>query len=91
MVTLEDFSRVVGEIYASSINPDNWPAAMSAISRILNTTACVIYSGHGMNRSFVIGDAPVEVHEAYADHYHRLDFILDTVEWRVPDSESTRN
>jgi DNA-binding CsgD family transcriptional regulator len=80
MVTLDEFSRVVSEIYASSISPANWPVALNEISRILDATGCAIYLGRGISRSQMCGNVPADARDSYTEHFYAIDYVLDAVE-----------
>lgn len=80
MVTIDEFSRVVSEIYASSIDAANWPVALSEIGRILDATGCAIYAGRGPSRSMMSATVPSEVSRSYAERFHTIDYVLDAVE-----------
>ncbi len=80
MVTIDEFSRVVSEIYAASVTPANWPAALTEISRILDATGCAIYVGRGTNRSPMSATVPAEARTSYSEHFYTIDYILDAVE-----------
>jgi hypothetical protein len=43
MFSIEEFSRVVSQIYASSISPQKWAVALTDISRMLDATGSAIY------------------------------------------------
>jgi DNA-binding CsgD family transcriptional regulator len=85
MVTIDEFSRVVGEIYASATSPENWVVALADISRILDATGCAIYLGAGTNRSLMSNTIPSEASTSYSEHFHTIDYLLDAVE-KGPDS-----
>jgi DNA-binding CsgD family transcriptional regulator len=80
MVTIDEFSRVVGEIYASATSPENWVVALAGISRILDATGCAIYIGAGANRSMLSGTVPSEASKSYIEHFRAIDYVLDAVE-----------
>jgi hypothetical protein len=80
MVTIDEFSRVVSEIYAASVNPANWAVALSDISRILDATGCGILVGAGKNRSVMTATVPLEAVRPYIEYYHTVDYVLDAVE-----------
>lgn len=80
MVTIDEFSRVVSEVYASSVDPANWPVALSEIGRILGATGCAIYTGRGPSRSMLSATMPSEVSSSYSEHFHTIDYVLDAVE-----------
>ncbi|HYO04428.1 MAG TPA: helix-turn-helix transcriptional regulator [Mycobacterium sp.] len=80
MVTIDEFSRVVSEIYASSLSPENWATALADISRILGATGCAMYIGAGTNRSMMSATVPSEVSKSYIEHFHTIDYVIDAVE-----------
>lgn len=80
MVTIDEFSHVVREIYASATSPANWLVALADISHILDATGCAIYIGAGTNRSMMSATVPSEVSKSYIEHYHAIDYVLDAVE-----------
>ena len=80
MVTIDEFSHVVREIYASATSPENWVVALADISRILDATGCAIYIGAGTNRSMMSATVPSEVSKSYIEHFHTIDYVLGAVE-----------
>jgi DNA-binding CsgD family transcriptional regulator len=80
MVTVEDFSRLVSEIYASSTSPGNWPTAMAEISRLLGGSGCGLISGEGTGRSVTAATVPAEAYAVYTAYYRTIDYVLDAVE-----------
>jgi DNA-binding CsgD family transcriptional regulator len=80
VVTIDEFSRLVGEIYASATDPENWAVALADISRILDATGCAIYIGAGTNRSMMSATVPSEVSKSYIEHFHTIDYVLGAVE-----------
>lgn len=81
MATLADFSRVVSEIYACSIDPAKWASAMAEISHALNATGSGIVMGTGSSRSVMLGAGmPAEAIATYSQYYHSIDFILQACE-----------
>ena len=80
MVTIDEFSRVVSEIYASSVSPANWAVALSDISRLLDATGCGLLVGAGRNRSVVMATVPTEAYATYSQYYHSMDYVLEAVE-----------
>jgi DNA-binding CsgD family transcriptional regulator len=80
MVTVEDFSRLVAEIYASTTSPQSWAVALADISRILDATGCAIYIGRGTSRSPMSATVPSEARKSYIEHFYAIDYILDAVE-----------
>jgi DNA-binding CsgD family transcriptional regulator len=80
MFSIEEFSRVVSQIYASSLSPQNWAVALADISRVLDATGSAIYVGRGTNRSLMSATVPSEARKAYVDHFYTMDYILDAVE-----------
>jgi DNA-binding CsgD family transcriptional regulator len=79
-VTVDEFSRVVSEIYASSTNPENWLAALADIDRILDATGCAVITGGGTTRSVMASTVPPEARDSYLAYYHTMDYVLDAVE-----------
>ena len=80
MVTVEAFSSVVSEIYASSIDPANWPVALTEISRALDATGASILQGTGPSRGVLAAGVPVEAYGAYVDYYRPMDYVMEAVE-----------
>lgn len=80
MFSIEEFSRVVSEIYASSISPQNWAVALADISRMLDATGSAIYIGRGTSRSLMSATVPSEARKSYIEHFYTMDYILDAVE-----------
>jgi DNA-binding CsgD family transcriptional regulator len=80
MVTIDEFSRVVSAIYASSIHSENWTAALTEISRLLGATGSGLFVGAGNSRSVMSITVPEEVSTRYREHYYTIDCILEAVE-----------
>jgi DNA-binding CsgD family transcriptional regulator len=81
MVTLDEFSRVVAEIYASSTDPTNWPVAMAVISRALDATGSGLVLGTPNGPSVTLGAGmPPEAIASYEQYYHSIDHILHACE-----------
>lgn len=82
-VTVEDFSRLVADIYAAAAAPEQWDAAIRDIQRALGATG-----GSLLRRdatpwslwSFQASTIPVAAFESYATHYQRLDYVLAAVD-----------
>jgi DNA-binding CsgD family transcriptional regulator len=79
-VTVDEFSRVVSEVYASSTNPENWSVALADIGRILDATGCAVIMGGGATRSVMASTVPLEARDSYIAYYHTMDYVLDAVE-----------
>jgi DNA-binding CsgD family transcriptional regulator len=80
MVTVDEFSRVVAEVYASSTSPENWMEALASIGRILDATGCAVFTGEGTSRSVLAATVPSEARDSYIAYYHMFDYVLDAVE-----------
>jgi DNA-binding CsgD family transcriptional regulator len=80
MVAIDEFSRVVSEIYASSLSQANWAVALSDISRILDATGCGLLTGSGTSRSVMTATIPPEAGRPYAEYYSTIDYVLEAVE-----------
>jgi DNA-binding CsgD family transcriptional regulator len=80
VVTIDEFSRVVREIYASATNPENWAAALVDISRILDATGCGLLTGEGPSRFPMTTTVPPEASQSYGEYYRTIDYLLDAVE-----------
>ena len=80
MVSLDEFSRVVSEIHASSVCPENWSVALADIRRLLSANGCAIVAGRGMGRSVLHAVLPDEARECYSEYFYTLDYVLDAVE-----------
>jgi DNA-binding CsgD family transcriptional regulator len=80
VVTIDEFSRLVGEIYASATNPENWAVALADISRILDATGCGLLTGEGPSRSPMTTTVPPEASQPYGEYYRTIDYVLDAVE-----------
>jgi DNA-binding CsgD family transcriptional regulator len=80
MFSIEEFSRVVSQIYASSISPQNWAVALADISSMLDATGSAIYIGRGPSRSVMSATVPSEARKSYIEHFYTMDYVLDAVE-----------
>jgi len=83
-VTVDEFSRVVSEIYASSTNPENWMVALADIDHILDATGCAVITGGQPTRSVMASTVPPEARDSYLAYYHTMDYVLDAVETGPP-------
>lgn len=80
MVTVEDFSRLVSGIYAAAVTPHHWESALDEICRSLGGTVGTLCESTAGVWSIQATTAPPETGKAYAEHYHRLDYVLAGVE-----------
>jgi DNA-binding CsgD family transcriptional regulator/PAS domain-containing protein len=80
MVTLDAFSRVVSEIYASTISPTNWPVALNEISRLLDATGGGMLTADGTTRSIMSAAVPSDAQQSYGEYYRHIDYVLAEVE-----------
>jgi len=80
MVTVEDFSRLVSDIYAAAVTPQHWEAAIDGIRRTMGGRHGALATGGEPMRSIVAATLPREAGKRYAEYYHRLDYVLATVE-----------
>ena len=80
MVTLDEFSRVVSEIYASTISPANWPVALTEISRLLDATGGGLLTADGTARSIMSAAVPSDAQQSYGEYYRHIDYVLAEVE-----------
>ena len=80
MVTIDEFSRVVSEIYASSVSPANWAVALSDISRILDATGSGLINSTGSSRAPLCATVPAEALASYRAYYSEVDYVLADVE-----------
>ena len=80
MVTVDEFSRLVSEIYTSSINPENWSVALTDISRTLDATGSALLLGEGPGRSVMTASVPQEAHGVYVQYYRPIDYVIEAVE-----------
>jgi DNA-binding CsgD family transcriptional regulator/PAS domain-containing protein len=77
MASIDEFSRVVSEIYASSVSPANWVVALSEISRVLDASGGGLLVGAGNHRSVMAATMPQEAVATYREYYYAIDFVLD--------------
>ena len=75
-VTVDEFSRVVSEMYAASTNPENWMAALADIGQILDAKGCAVVMGGGTTRSVMASTVPPEARDNYVAYYHTMDYVL---------------
>ncbi|MCA2245304.1 MULTISPECIES: helix-turn-helix transcriptional regulator [Mycobacterium] len=80
MVTVEDFSRLVADIYAAAVAPQQWDAAIRDVQRVLGGTGGSLLMGGGSVWSFQDSTLPLAALETYAEHYRRLDYVLERVQ-----------
>jgi DNA-binding CsgD family transcriptional regulator len=80
MFSTEEFSRVVSQIYASTVSPQSWAVALADISRMLDATGSAIYIGRGTSRYLMSATVPSEARKSYSEHFYTMDYILDAVE-----------
>jgi DNA-binding CsgD family transcriptional regulator len=79
-VTVDEFSRVVSEIYASSTDPENLMTALADIGQILDAKGCAVIMGGGTTRTVMASTVPPEARDNYVAYYHTMDYVLDAVE-----------
>ena len=81
MVTLEDFSRLVGlASMPRPLSPHNWAVALTDISHVLGASGCGLLTGEGTSRSVMIATVPPGAHKVYTEYYRTIDYVLDAVE-----------
>lgn len=80
MVTVDRFSRLVSGIYAAATTPEHWERALREIHRTMGGTAGGLVMAEGATWSIQSSVLSVEVAQSYAEHYCRLDHVLDAVE-----------
>jgi DNA-binding CsgD family transcriptional regulator len=82
MVTIDEFSRLVSNVYAASISisPANWAQALSDISRVLDGVGSGIITSSGGDRAPLCATTPVEAVATYRAYYREIDYVLADVE-----------
>jgi DNA-binding CsgD family transcriptional regulator len=80
MVTLDEFSRLVSNIYAASGSPANWGVALSDISRVLDATGAGMLTADGTTRSIMSATVPPDAKASYGEYYRHIDYVLGRVE-----------
>jgi DNA-binding CsgD family transcriptional regulator len=79
-VTVEDFSRLVSGIYAAAVTPQLWEPAIRSIQHTLGASHGGLLINDGASRSIVSATIAMEGGKSYMEYYHRLDYVLTTVE-----------
>lgn len=80
MVSIEVFSRLVAQIYASATGGQDWQVTLGEIGSVLHADGVGIICsecGDRSLRSTILGPVP---QQAYAEHFRHLDYVLSTVE-----------
>jgi DNA-binding CsgD family transcriptional regulator len=80
MVTVDEFSRLVGGIYASASSPLHWEAALNDIRRALGGTVGTLCHRESGVWSIQATTASADMGKAYAERYCHLDYVLGDVE-----------
>jgi DNA-binding CsgD family transcriptional regulator len=80
VVTVDEFSRLVGAIYAAAVTPEDWDAALGDVRRSVGATQSGLFVSDGVGRSIIGATVPVEAGKSYLEHYHRLDYVLTALE-----------
>ncbi len=76
IVTVEDFSRLVGGVYAAAVTPQHWEAAIRDIHRTLGARQAGLFIPGGATWSVENSTLPVKAAQSYAEYYHRFDHTL---------------
>ncbi len=80
MLDLPDFSRIVGEIYAAALTPDDWATPLTDIRDSVGAVAGGLVVGENEDREIKSTSLPDEVRDEYAAHYRTIDYVLADVE-----------
>lgn len=75
MVTIEDFSQLVSEIYSAAIESKNWDVALEGISSALGATGCALLTSGRVHSEIAVrsvGADPASM-STYNEYYGRLD------------------
>jgi DNA-binding CsgD family transcriptional regulator/PAS domain-containing protein len=80
MVTVDEFSRLVSDVYAAAVTPQQWEAAIDGIRRTMGGRHGALATGGEPMRSIVAATLPNEAGKRYVEYYHRLDYVLAAVE-----------
>jgi DNA-binding CsgD family transcriptional regulator len=76
VVAIDEFSRLVAGIYATTTAPDQWESAIRAIHRSLGGTAASLLSGSGTQWSFNRSTVSAEGLKSYQGYYCKCDYVL---------------
>lgn len=80
MVTIDEFSHLTSEIYASAIAPQRWLTAIAGISRTLCATGGGLLIAADGTRSVVQTNVPEDAKASYIAYYRHIDYVLSAVE-----------
>lgn len=75
MVTIEDFSQLVCEIYSAAVESKNWDVALEGIASALGATGCALLTSGRMHSEIAVrsvGADPTSM-TTYNDYYGHLD------------------
>jgi DNA-binding CsgD family transcriptional regulator len=80
MVTVEDFSRLVADIYAAAVTPECWEAALRDIHRTLGGIGGALAMAEGGAWSILDTSMPAAASKSYIEHFCRVDHVLAAVD-----------
>jgi DNA-binding CsgD family transcriptional regulator/PAS domain-containing protein len=80
MVTAEDFSRLVEGIYTAATVPQQWEQSLDDLRRALGGAVGALCVPNGPKWSIACSNLSADAVSAYAEHYSRLDHVLDSVQ-----------
>lgn len=80
MFTIDEFSRLTSEIYASTIAPERWLTAIGEISRTLSATGGGLLIAEEGTRSVIQTNVPDDARSSYIAYYRHIDHVLSAVE-----------
>ncbi|HYO01016.1 MAG TPA: hypothetical protein VET27_03550 [Mycobacterium sp.] len=80
MATVDDFSRLVTEIYSAVTTPENWDVTLADLGAVFNGARAGLVITDGDARRHLHADLPADSAKSYAEHFSRLDHVLAAVE-----------
>jgi hypothetical protein len=80
MATVDDFSRLVSDIYTAALTPGHWGVALADVRSTLDGTSGALVVADGAGRSIMSASLNPDAAKTYTEHYCRLDHVLAAVE-----------
>lgn len=76
MVTIDQYSDLVADIYESALAPDLWRSTLQRIQSALDGSTCGLLQPNGIHLTATLPD---EASISYAAYYRHLDYVIDEV------------
>ena len=80
MTTLDDFSRLVANVYAAAVHPDLWDAVIRDVHQTLGGSSGGLVTAHGASWSIEDSTLPQEALTSYAEYFCERDVVMAVVD-----------